>query len=232
MTPPPRNSIGRSLIVSENAVTARQLTEAMQELSLSVEVCVKVSDALQRVKHGKLEVCVIDLSLGDQATLFLEQMRSSASNRTAVMFAITSSSAETVLALKAGSIFALEKPLTLDSIRNTLKAADGLIARERRRYFRYPVSCPAVLIRKGAPEAFGTTVNISECGMACSTSTPVTPGEEVTAQFTLSDPPLLITAECRVCWTNEIGETGLLFVSLPSTLSSELQAWLSRKLDG
>jgi ActR/RegA family two-component response regulator len=67
MTPPPRSSIGRALIVSENAMTTRQLTEALQELSLSVEVCVKVSDALQRVKHGKLEVGVIDLSLGDQA---------------------------------------------------------------------------------------------------------------------------------------------------------------------
>jgi ActR/RegA family two-component response regulator len=231
MTPPPRNSIGRALIVSENAAEARQLTEAMQELSLYVEVCVKVSDALQRLKHGKLEIVVIDLQLGDQATLFLEQMRSSPSNRTAVVLAITTSSAETARALGVGSVFTLEKPLTTDSIRHTLKAAGGLIAREHRRYFRHPVSCSAVLIRKGAPEVVGKTVNISECGMAFSALTPLSPGEEVTAQFTLSNPSLPITAECRVCWTNEIGETGLLFVFLPSTLSSELQAWLSRKLE-
>jgi ActR/RegA family two-component response regulator len=231
MTPPPRNSIGRALIVSENAATTRQLTEAMQELSLSVEVCVKVSDALHRVNNGKLEVIVIDLSFGDHATLFLEQMRGSPSNRTAVLFAITSGSAETARALNAGSVFALEKPLTPDSIRHTLEAAGGLIARERRRYFRHPISCPAVLSRKGAPQVFGKTINISECGMAFATSTPLKPGEELTVQFTLSDPSLQITAECRVCWTNEIGETGLLFVFLPSTLSSELQAWLSRRLE-
>jgi hypothetical protein len=46
--------IGTALIVSEDAVATRQLTESMQELALSVEVCVKVSDALDRVNHSKL----------------------------------------------------------------------------------------------------------------------------------------------------------------------------------
>ena len=124
--------IGTALIVSEDAVATRQLAEAMQELALSAEVCIKVSDALDRVNRSKLEVVVIDFSLGNQATHFLEQVRGSASNRTAITFAITSSSAETTYALKAGSSFALERPLTPDSIRHTLTAAYGLIVRERR----------------------------------------------------------------------------------------------------
>lgn len=65
--------IGTALIVSEDAVATRQLTEAMQELALSVEVCIKVSDVLDRVNRSKLEVAVIDFSLGSQATLFLQQ---------------------------------------------------------------------------------------------------------------------------------------------------------------
>jgi ActR/RegA family two-component response regulator len=228
---PSTKFIGKALIVSEDAVATRRLAEAMQELALSVEVCIKVSDALDRVNHGKLEVGVIDFSLGNQATLFLEQVRASVSNRTAVTFAITSSSVETARALKAGSNFALERPLTLDSIRRTLKAAYGLIVRERRRYFRHPISCPAVLTRKGAPEIFGKTVNVSERGMAFSALTPLVPGLEVTVQFALSDPVLLVTAECRVCWNNDKGEMGLLFLFLPSNLSSKLQAWLARRLE-
>ena len=102
------NVIGTALIVSEDAVATRQLAEAMQELALSVEVCINVSDALDRVNHSKLEVAVIDFSLGNQAALLLEQLRGSASNRTAVAFAITSSSVETAYALKAGSSFALD----------------------------------------------------------------------------------------------------------------------------
>src|ERR1700683_1817220 len=223
--------IGTALIVSEDSVATQQLTEAMRELALSVEVCIKVSDALDRVNHTKLEVAIIDFSLGNQGALFLEQVRGSASNRTAITFAITSNSAETTYALKEGSSFVLERPLTPDSIRRSLKAAYGLIVRERRRYFRFPISVPAAASRKGKPEVFGRTVNISERGVALRTLVPLTPGSDVTIQFTLANPQLAITADCKVCWHNDKGQSGLLFLFLPSNVSSELHAWMSQKLE-
>ena len=61
---------------------------------------------------------------------------------------------------------------------------------------------------------------------------PLMPGAEVTMQFTLTNPQLAITAECKVCWHNNKGESGLSFLFLPSNLSSELQAWLGRRLEG
>jgi ActR/RegA family two-component response regulator len=228
---PTARAIGTALIVSEDAVATRQIAEAMQELALSVEVCNKVSDAMDRVNHSKLEVAVIDFSLGTQATRFLEQLRGSASNRTAVAFAITGSFVETVYALKAGSSFALERPLTFDSLRNTFQAAYGMIVRERRRYFRYPISVPAAVSKKGELEIFGETVNVSESGVAFSGSTPLVPGAEVTTQFTLTNPQLAVTAECKVCWTNDKGQSGLSFLFLPSNLSSELQVWLAQRLE-
>src|SRR5215467_14051278 len=103
--------IGKALIVSADAVATHQLAETMEELALSVEVCVRAADAVDRVKHSKIEVGVIDFSMGSQAIHFLEQLRASASNRTAVTFAITSGSAETASALKAGSRSALERPM-------------------------------------------------------------------------------------------------------------------------
>ena len=223
--------IGTALVVSEDEVATRQLAEAMQQLALSVEVCNKVPDALERVNHSKLEVAVIDFSLGDEATLILQQLRGSPSNRTAVIFAITGNSVETAYALKAGSSFALERPLTFDSIRHTLQAAYGLIVRERRRYFRYPISVPAAARRKGESEVFGKTVNVSERGMAFIGSTSLTPGAEVTMQFTVTDPRLAMTAECKVCWTNDRGQSGLSFQLLSSDLSGEWQAWLARRLE-
>jgi ActR/RegA family two-component response regulator len=223
--------IGTALVVSEDAVATRQLVEAMQQLALSVEVCNKVPDAMDRVNHSKLEVAVIDFSLGDEATLILQQLRGSPSNRTAVTFAITGNSAETAYALKAGSSFALERPLTFDSIRHTLQAAYGLIVRERRRYFRYPISVPAAARGKGESEVFGKTVNVSERGMSFIGSASLTPGAEVTMQFTVTDPRLAMTAECKVCWTNDRGQSGLSFQLLSSDLSGEWQAWLARRLE-
>jgi PilZ domain len=204
----------------------------MQELGLSVEVCTKVPTALDCISFRKIEVGVIDFSLGYQAEFFLAGLRTSASNRTSISFALTGNSEQTARALSLGAVFALEKPLSLESVRHTIKAAAGLIARERRRHFRYPVSVPAVLIRQSQPEIFGRTVNISENGMAFRTiTTPLTPGSELTAQFNLSEPSLLVTADCRVCWSDDEGQAGLSFLFLPGTVSSDLQLWLSRKLE-
>jgi hypothetical protein len=106
-----------------------------------------------------------------------------------------------------------------------------LIVRERRRYFRYPISVPATASRKGESEVFGRTINISERGVALSTSAPLMPGTEVTIQRILTNSQLAITADCKVCWHNDKGQSGLLFLFLPSNLSSELQAWLARRLE-
>ena len=223
--------VGTVLIVSRDEDASQQISDVLEEHALSAETSVDISSALDRLARRKYEALVVDLSLGGQTEAFLEQIRASASNRTAVTFAVTSDEDETAYALRRGFNFALEKPLTVESIRHTLKVAYGLIVRERRRYFRCSVSVPAVLNRKSAPEVYGRTINISERGMALRSSIPLEPGSEGTAQFTLPDPPLAVTAESKVCWSNEDGEIGLSFLFLPVDMASELQAWLAQKLE-
>ncbi len=225
------NTAPSVLLVSRDAIASRQVTDAMQQLAVSVEVCVDISAVADRLSRRKFEGVAIDLALGDQGLVCLEHVRASATNQTAVVFTLTSSSQETAHALKAGSSFVLQRPLTSESIGHTLKVAYGSIMRERRRYFRYPVVVPVVLNRKMAPSVFGQTVNISECGMALSTLTPLAPGSEATAQFTLPDPLLRITAESKVCWNNEKGGVGLSFHFLPFDCASQLQSWLVQKLE-
>ncbi|MGB0109585.1 MAG: hypothetical protein WBP52_13905, partial [Terriglobales bacterium] len=150
MNTPSPNLVGTVLLVSRDAIASRQLTDAMQQLAVSVEVCVDISAAADRLSRRKFEGVVIDLAIGGQGLVCLEHVRASASNRTAVIFTLTSSSQETAHALKAGSSFVLQRPLTSESIGRTLKVAYGSIMRERRRYFRYPVVVPVVLNRKMA----------------------------------------------------------------------------------
>lgn len=225
------HKVGTVLIVSRDEGASEQISEVLKEHALAAESSVDISFALDRIARHKYEAVVVDFGLGRQAEGFLEQIRASASNRTAVTFAITSGEDDTAYALKRGFNFALEKPLTVESISHTLKVAYGLIVRERRRYFRFPVSVPAVLNRKSEAEVYGRTINISERGVALRTSIPLPPGSEGTAQFTLPDPPLAITVESKVCWSNANGEVGLLFLFLPFEMASELQAWLAQKLE-
>jgi hypothetical protein len=74
-------------------------------------------------------------------------------------------------------------------------------------------------------------VNISEGGMAVSTFVPLSPGEDVQVQFTLPDHEVPFFAESRIRWW-KTGHLGVRFLSFSDEHKSELQDWLSQKLEG
>jgi hypothetical protein len=78
------------------------------------------------------------------------------------------------------------------------------------------------------PEVRCYSVNISEGGMAVSTSVPLGAGEDVRIQFLLPGHKVPWVAQSRICWW-KAGRLGIRFVSLPLERQSELQNWLSQK---
>jgi len=147
-----------------------------------------------------------------------------------VTFAIGGSDAEATAVFRKKAAFVFEKPLSAESIRSTLKPAFGLILRERRRYFRCPISIPLTILRQDMPEVRSHSVNISEGGAALSTFISLSPGEDVQVQFTLPDHKVPFLAESTICWL-KTGHLGIRFVSLSGDQKSELQDWLSQKLE-
>jgi ActR/RegA family two-component response regulator len=223
-------SVGGVLLVSNDAVTIKQLSESMQQLDMSPEVCAEVPTALSQLNRRKFDAVIVDLQLGGQANAILEKVHLSPSNRTAVTFTISASDAESASAFKAGSNFVLRRPLSPASIDRSLKVAYGLIVRERRRYFRCAVEIPVGICPPAQAEIHGQTINISEGGLAVTTSASLGPGIKVQVQFTLPGHESQFAAEAAVCWCYESG-IGLQFTSLSPDLTSELQEWLSRRLE-
>jgi CheY-like chemotaxis protein len=221
--------IGLVLLASDDAVTIQQFSHALEELSISPDVCREVPAAIGLLKRRKFDAVIVDLQLGEQAGLILDEARLSPSNRKAVTFAISGSDAEGT-AFRKKTAFVFERPLSAKSIGSTLRPAYGLILRERRRYFRCPVSIPVVILRRSKPEVRCRSVNISEGGMALSTIVPLKAGEKVHVQFTLPGHEVPFLADSTICWL-KTGHIGLRFVSLSQEHKSELQGWLSRKLE-
>jgi hypothetical protein len=210
-------------------VTIQQFSHALEELSISPDVCREVPAAIGLLKRRKFDAVIVDLQLGEQAGLILDEARLSPSNRKAVTFAISGSDAEGT-AFRKKTAFVFERPLSAKSIGSTLRPAYGLILRERRRYFRCPVSIPVVILRRSKPEVRCDSVNVSEGGMALSTIVPLKAGEKVHVQFTLPGHEVPFLADSTICWL-KTGHIGLRFVSLSQEHKSELQGWLSRKLE-
>jgi PilZ domain-containing protein len=229
-TPPPFVGIAGALLVSNDAVTIKQLSESMQQFAISPEVCVEVPAALVLLDRRKFDAVIVDLQLRDQANAVLEKIRHSPSNRTAVIFAVSDGDAETVSAFKAGSNFVLRRPLFLTSIGKSLRVAYGLILRERRRYFRCPVKIPAAICRAGMPTVHGQTLNISASGMAITTSASLRPGVKVQVHFTLPGHESRFVVEAVICWCKET-YLGLQFTSVSPHVTSEIQEWLLCRLE-
>jgi hypothetical protein len=220
--------IGHTLLVSADPVTIQQFSHALDELSISPDVCQDLTAAVSLLNRRKFDAVIVDLQLEERA-LIVNAVRLSPSNRTAVTFAISGSDAEGA-AFRKKTAFVFERPLSAKSIGNTLRPAYGLILRERRRYFRCPLSIPVVILRRSKPEVRCNSVNISEGGMALSTIVPLSTGEKVHVQFTLPGHEVPFLAESTICWL-KTGHIGLRFVSLSQEHKSELQGWLSRKLE-
>jgi hypothetical protein len=219
-----------ALLVSADPVTIQQFSLALRELSISPAVCQEAAGAGRLLDRRKFDTVIVDLQLGDQCGMILDKVGLSASNRTAVTFAIIGSEVDATAIFRRRTGFAFGRPLSPQSIRSTLKPAYGLILRERRRYFRCPISSPVTIVRRNMPEVRCRTVNISEGGMAISTSVPLNAGEPVKVLFTLPDHKSPSMAESTICWL-KTGHLGVRFVSLSPERKSELQEWLARKLE-
>jgi ActR/RegA family two-component response regulator len=223
-------SMGSALVVSNDAAAIKHLRASTQQLAMSIEVCFEVSAALDLLNQRKFEAVIVDLQLGNEAKAVLEKIRLSPANRTAVLFAISDGDAETAVAFKAGSNFVLTRPLSAASVDRSFKVAYGLIVRERRRYFRCPVEIPAAICSPEAPPVHGKTLNISEGGVAINTSLALKPGVQAKVKFTLPGREVQFEAESTVCWSKE-GYLGFQFNCLSPERTSELQEWLSRRLE-
>ena len=223
-------AIALALLVSADPVTIQQFSHALQELSISPDVCQEAAGAVRLLNRRKFDAVIVDLQLGAQSGVILDEVRLSPSNRSAVTFAISGSDVEATAAFRKRTGFVFERPLSTQSIRSILEPAYGLILRERRRYFRYPVAIPVTILRRNMPEVRCYSVNISEGGMAVSTFVPLSAGEEVQVQFTLPDHKVPFLAESTICWW-KTGHLGVSFVSLSRERKSELQDWLSQKLE-
>ena len=112
-------SIGLALLVSADPVTIQQFSLALRELSISPDACRDAASASLLLKSRKFDAVIVDLQLGEQSELVLDEVRLSSSNRTTVTFGISDDDAEVTAAFRKKSQFVFERPLSAQSIHKT-----------------------------------------------------------------------------------------------------------------
>ncbi|MFZ3341050.1 MAG: PilZ domain-containing protein [Terriglobales bacterium] len=221
-------SMGNALLVSDDSTNIHQLSRALGEVSIRPDLCREVPEALRLLHTRKFDAVIVDSRLGTHSASVLEEVRTTPSNRTAVTFAIGSVGMDSCM--RKLSSFVFDGPISSESVRRTLRAAYGLVLRERRRYFRCPICIPVLILKRPTCEVRCHSINISEGGLALNTAVSLKSGELVQLRFALPGRQDPWTMEATVCW-EKVERIGVRFASISPERKTELQEWLARKLE-
>ena len=176
------------------------------------------------LKRRKIDGVFVDLEVPG-ALGVMEGIRKGSSNNKAVIFACVTDAKEYTHALSAGANFLLRKPLQEDSVALHITIAKELLDRERRRYFRHPVSIP-VHLKDGEVEQHTRMTDLSEGGMAVRTMKALKHSSVIDFDFDLSL-GARVSGKGQVAWINSEGQAGIVLQIFRGKGREHLDSWLT-----
>jgi c-di-GMP-binding flagellar brake protein YcgR len=125
----------------------------------------------------------------------------------------------------------IEKPLSAERIVRALRAAHGLIVRERRRYFRLPLDATVTIETMGKETARWNVIDVSERGLgAIVPDGQQVPRGSVKIKFRIPQVVEAIEGKALVVW-DRTGKVGLEFTTLQPNSRVELDKWIARRFE-
>ena len=220
-----------TLVVCCDPQLLRKVIPVFELAGIETEVCTRAEDALGKLAGKRYDATLIDCAGFPGARAVLDDVRRSPSNRSNVTFAIVSEITSPREAAMLGASFVLDSSFTQEWLLRSVRAAQGLMAQENRRYYRQPVDFVVWMQRekdRGA-EIPATAVNISQGGMAVHTTALLEEHSRIELRFTLP-PDSPIDAQAEVLWSRD-GHAGLQFTRLSSKSRARLVGWLMEQYE-
>lgn len=215
-----------ALILSQDPHAISVVRDAMVRSGISLTVAGTDQDALHEISFQKFEAVVVDCASLPGAAAVLRRMRKGPSNRNAIGLVLVESGCGHQEAFHDGANFVLEAPFTLERVTRTIRAAHGLMVRERREYFRYLLDVPVTATLSNGTAFTGRALNISESGIALKLSQPGTLRGQVSVTFTFPASERETKIYGDVAWMNEAGEAGVRFTRPSRSAKAALHRWI------
>lgn len=221
----------QSLLVSRDAHVIGVLRPTLEKLSIEVEVCRGAKSGNEILLSEKFDGVIVDCDDLQGGLEVLEGLRKGSSNKNSVAFAVLNGNTTTHRAFELGANFVLQKPISPLNAMRCFSAAVGFMIRERRRYFRQPVTLPVTAIFGKGQEVKATTSNISEGGMAILFKGKLPKAGLSKVVFTLPAGRMPIEPKAEIAWADGSGRAGIRFTDMPAGNRQELDAWLAEQIE-
>ena len=214
----------QAVVLSTDPVVLDSISKSLRQLGINTAHYQKAASAMQILSKQKTDAFFVDRETDPDLSL-LKAMRSSNSSRSAVAFAIVPPQYPAGTAFQMAD-FVMDKPLASSRVDRTLRAAYGIMLKERIRYYRHSFSTHATLVDSSHRTLLVETMNISQTGIALRCPAQLNAMEIVQLQFSLPANQSRISCKAQVIWTAENGKAGLTFTDMSKADMYELSRWI------
>ena len=217
------------LLVCADQGSANLLKPVLAEMGMVVEHTPSIARGLELLNVRGYDAIVFDYRADKSSEQFLAGMRQSSKNRATMLVAVVDEEFNARPIFGMGANFVLYRPLSTERTRLSLRAARGLMRRERRRAPRSSVSSKASVSYPGAPDLSATLTDISDSGTSITSGNPLPNACKVYFEFALPGQQQLIRLSGEVAWQDYSGRTGIRFLDVPQASRRLIQTWLQQR---
>ena len=219
------------LVLCDELESLKVLCKAMDDAEINRDICTEFEEAVELLNRRKYEAVVVDCASIEQGGKFLRSVRRAPSNKQASVFALVAAEATAPATFHKGANFALLKPLSLDLVSRSLRAAHSLMLQERRRWFRHPIELAVELKRQRVATVHCVSRNLSEGGMGLRSANGISIGQEFEIRFRIPGEQNGIEGKCEVRWMDRAGNAGVRFLYLAQAEHKRLKDWLQEQFE-
>ena len=215
-----------SLLVCADEVSVQVLRRVLEDLGIQVELCSDAVRAAVRVAQERFDLLILDCETQADVVGLLGDSRSSRLNDSTLAVAVVSGQESIREMFSLGVNFVLYKPVSYERALSSLRAAQSVLHRDKRRKSRATVHTQATIDYAGVEQARATLVDLAEDGMAVNFGKKVPPTCKVYFQFQLPGQTASVRLSGQVVWQDWNGRAGIQFVDVPKASRRVLQEWL------
>src|SRR5262249_51053957 len=156
----------QGLLLSRDPEVHRTIRRVLDTANIDLDLSNNTDQARHILLRRKYDALLVDCDDLPNGPMILRELRQGKSNKSCIAFAIVNGKTSIQQAFEMGANFALDKPISVERAMRSVRAAQGLIMRERRRYHRHLIKATgAILVDQGAELPLNIT-NISQGGIS------------------------------------------------------------------
>jgi DNA-binding NarL/FixJ family response regulator len=215
-----------SLVVCAEKKAVLVLGQILKELSIEAENCEDLTAAADRLARQHYDAVVLDCKDQAAALELITTVRRLPMNRGTLIIALVDGREQVRDIFGQGANFIVYKPVSAERAGSSLRAARGLMRREKRGKLRVSLHAPASIAYASAENVVATLLDLSEDGLAIQSERRLPPRCKVYFQFSLPGDKATVRLSGDVVWQDSSGRVGIRFVDVPQTSRRTMNEWI------